>query len=46
METVKVPETGGFTKDKVPLTVYKSFEHAVGVADNEEIEQLHDAGAV
>jgi hypothetical protein len=46
VETVNVPEVGGLTKDIDPLTVYKLFVQAVGVADNEVIEQLQDAGAV
>jgi hypothetical protein len=45
-ETVKVPLAGGLTKDKDPFTEYKLFAHADGVADNAEIEQLQDAGAV
>lgn len=45
-ETVSVPLVGGFTKLIEPDTEYKSFAQAEGVAVTEEIEQLHDDGAV
>jgi hypothetical protein len=45
-ETVKVPVAGAELKVIAPETLYKLFEQAVGVADNEVIEQLQDAGAV
>jgi hypothetical protein len=46
VDTVNVPVDGGFTKDSEPFTEYRSFEHADGVADSDEIEQIQDAGAV
>ena len=43
---VKVPVVGAFKNVRDPETLYKLFEHAVGVAVIAVIEQLQEAGAV